>query len=594
MGSLYKKSAAVVLLVAAPLLLYLRVKDFGLIIYDDYAVIDFIRHFGGCNFSGLLAAFTGGPACFPYKVPVTTLSYTLSQCLWADDISKQHLVNLFFHIANTFLLFCLLASISRAFWKSFFVAVLFAVHPMNSGFVIPLSGRTSLLSSFFFFLSVIAYTRRVKNRPAGANLPAMLLFLVALGAKPDIIHLPFILLLLNYWPLKRFAPGLPEGHHAAGSSSTGRGRLLFKSLWPLVKETAPFFIVAFAWSVIALFLYSLSPKYGKIDLSLLTKELVNAPVSYIMYLWDAVAPFNLYSFNRPRLESVLPWWQIGTTFFLFAVITVLVLTAGRRHRYLAVGWLWFVIAITPPVLVDIFRSEITANRYLYLPGIGLFIIFVWGGADLIRQMRYKPLGRILFAVWLSALLLLAWRQVGYHRDHSTFYARLHGIVHGYDRKMLNQLALYWLSTGRYKETIAYFSKEAAASPDNPHVYYNLGLAFAKTGKPEKALAAYRQALSIYPDYASAHNNIANILIDLGQIDAAIEHYKRALDINPRQPEVYNNLATALARKGEVSQAVDCLKKALVINPDYSIARENLGRLLSPMRRAGVVTGDVPP
>lgn len=563
------------LLAMAVLVVYAQVRNFELVRDDDYTVMSYADVHTAHGFD-ISAAFTGGPSCFPYRVPLVMLSHMLDLVLFGQAFGLHHMVNVFIHIINTLFLFYAFRFATGDTWKSAGLAALFAVHPLNVEPVVWLPCRVTLLSGFFFILTLLCYFRYAK-RPTKAGYALVLLFYVAgLLAKPEVIYLPFVLLLMDYWPLGRWRGTAPAYNPCALPEHAGL------SVTALLKEKTPLFLVALAGAGLATYLYIKTPVRGMIPkdsiLPLFTDVLAGVPLSYLVYLLKILFPFNLSVFSG--LDYVPPGaWEIAGAAVLFFLITGLVFYTGRRRPYMIIGLLWFLLTMALPVVLSgLFRHSLI-HRYTYLPGIGILVILVWGGHDIFKHNRH------LLSFFVATLLVLvlgsmtlSWRQTAIWKNTATLYESLLKSGHRPAEDVYTDLGNIMLGRGATDQAIVYYQKALAHSPADPRLYHCLGLAHARKGAVSAALAAYHRALALNPDFALAHNNLANLLADTGQIDEAIDHYRAALAADPGQPEFYNNLATTLAQSGRIPEAIQHLEKALAIDPEYQTARKNLARL----------------
>ena len=471
-----RQRPALILGIAITLLtlaLYWRVQGHGFLHYDDYQyVVDnpHVRH--GLTRQGVLWALTSGYASNWH--PLTWLSHMLDCELYGLNPQGHHLNNLLLHIANALLLFRLLLRMTGALWRSAFVAALFALHPLHVESVAWVAERKDVLSTLFWMLTLGAYLR-YRERPTGTRyLATLFLFALGLAAKPMLVTLPFVLLLLDCWPLGR----MPSP----------------RSLLPLVREKAPFFVLAALSSVITFWVQS---HWGAVVLSIPLKErLANALVSYVGYGAKMLWPVNLACFYPHPLDG-LPLWQAAGALLLLAGVTVAVVRAGRRLPYLAVGWLWYLGTLVPVIGLVQVGAQAMADRYTYVPLIGLFVMLSWGAGSLAAK---GPLPKIataaLSAALLAALLPLTWSQISHWKDSETLFAHALEVT---DRNLL--------------------------------AHNNLGNALARQGRLEEAEFHLVEALRLRPDYAAAQNNLGILRLRQGRFEEAAGHFAN-LDDRP--------------------------------------------------------------
>ncbi len=488
-------------------------------------------------------AWTFRSTDFGYWHPLTWMSHMLAFQVFGLKSGMHHLINLFLHISNTLLLFFVLKRMTGALWQSAFVAAMFALHPMNVESVAWASERKNVLSTFFWMLTILTYVRYTE-RP-GFYRYLLILFVFALGlmAKPMLVTLPFVLLLLDYWPLCRFKLIWSRGNqdtHTSKNTGVQRSPVLH-----LVLEKIPFLSL----SAVCIYLSSLSIQRFGIVISTasvpMKLRIANALVSYVIYIKKMVWPNSLAVFYL--YPKTLPLWQTVGAGLLLLCISFLVLRAVKSKPYFAVGWLWYLGTLVPGVgLVQAGLWPAMADRFAYVPLIGLFICITWGGAEFIGRRHY---GKAVFiaipAIIASILMIMTWLQLGY-----------------------------------WQNGITLFTHNLSVTPNNSLAYYELGNAFEQQGNFDKAMSNYSKALKINPNYAEAHNNLGYILAHQKHYKEAIDHYKEALRIKPDYTEAHNNLGTALLHQGNEKEAIVHYYEALKNNPNYAGAYYNLGKVFA--------------
>ena len=487
---------------------------------DDEYVVENPQVTRGLTASGIVWAFTTVHNSNWH--PLTSLSHMLDCQLYGLRAGGHHLTSILFHAAVAILLFLVLLRITGDLWPSAFVAAVFAIHPLRAESVAWVAERKDVLSGLFFMLTLWAYAGYAR-RPfsLGRYLTVVLLFALGLMAKPMLVTLPFVLLLLDYWPLGRL--GLP----AAGISR----RVVVEKL-PLLALTAA--------SCVATFIAQ-DKAVVAIDVIPLPSRIANALVSYVAYIGELFYPIGL-AVLYPYPESGLPIWKVAASTVALAGISTAALVWRRRFPYLFVGWFWYVGMLVPVIGLVQVGLQSMADRYTYLPQIGLCIAVTWGVAQLAASWRHRF--RVYGAVSALAVLVLmglAWRQTSYWRDSETL----------------------WTHT-------------LACTARNFLSHNNLGLVLAERGKVDEAIAHFQKAVELKPGYADAHQNLGVALAGRGQFDAAIPHYRKALELKPDYPDItHNNLGIALARRGQFDAAIAHFQKALELKPDYADARNNL-------------------
>ena len=439
--------------------------------------------------------------------PLTWISHMLDIQFFGLNPAGHHLTNLIFHILATLLLFGFLRYATGKVWVSSLVAALFALHPVHVESVAWVAERKDVLSAIFWFLTLWAYVYYTRSPNKRKYALVLILFAFGLLAKPMLVSLPFILLLLDYWPLER----MTLNRQAVGL---------------LLLEKIPLLIMAVASSIITVIAQQEAISgFNRIDFKI---RLSNAILSYCIYLWQAFWPTGLaifYPYANPHSINVL-----GCS-FLLVVVTVAVLWKGRQSKFLITDWFWFIIALIPVIGIVQVGGQAHADRYTYLPFIGIFIIFIWGFNEISEKIliRNKMVMKIVIAILFLALSVKTWVQVGNWKNSLTLF------YHAIDVTKGNDLA-----------------------------YMNLGLTTESMGRPLEAIDYYQKAIDIDPNYGDAHYNLATTLMHLGRTDEAIAHFKKALDIDPNKIITLDNLAAAYFQKNQVSNAIPLVQKALAL------------------------------
>ncbi len=463
--------------------------------------------------------------------PLTSLSHMLDCQLYGLQAGGHHLTSVLLHAGVAILLFLLLLRITGDLWPSAIVAAVFAIHPLRVESVAWVAERKDVLSGLFFMLTLWAYAGYAR-RPfsLGRYLTVVLLFALGLMAKPMLVTLPFVLLLLDYWPLRRI--GLP----LAGISR----RVVVEKL-PLLALTAASCVatvIAQSTGVIA------------IDVIPLPSRIANAVVSYMAYIGDLIYPVGL-AVLYPYPESGLPIWKVAASSLAVAGISTTALVWRRRFPYLFVGWFWYVGTLVPVIGLVRVGLHSMADRYTYLPQIGLSIAVTWGAAQLVVSWRHRfRMYGAAAALAVLVLMGLAWRQTSYWRDSETLWT--HTLAHTTQNFLPhNNLGLVLAQRGQVDEAIAHFQKAVEIKPDYANAHQNLGVALEERGKFDAAIAQYRKALEFKPDYPDiTHNNLGSALARRGLFDAAIVHFRKALELRPDYAEARNNLDLALKLRGQ--------------------------------------------
>lgn len=560
-----------VVLILLPLLVYWQVQSFEFINLDDPLYITenpVVR--AGLSKQGLVWAFSFNDVS--YWHPFTWLAHMLDCQLYGLHPKGHHLNNILLHIASTILLFLSLKSMTGQTWKSAAVAAAFSLHPLNVESVAWVANRKGLLSTFFWMLAIWSYARYAKSPRLGTYVMVIIAFALGLLSKPVVITLPFALLLLDYWPLARLRIGKP---------STFNEIPIFSDITPkrasilhLVAEKIPLFALSAATVYIT---YHSSLQKGIIiarENLPLSLRIENAVVSYAKYLIKMVWPADLAVFYPFPQE--FPLWQFAGAALLLIGITCFVFWNRRRAPYLVLGWFWYLGTLVPVIgLVQQGLWPAFADRFAYIPLIGLFISAVWGVSDLVGRNRLsQTLG---FAAGSLAVLVMgigAWIQTDYWKNSITLFE--HALAVTKD----NHLAHYALGqtlqkSGDLDGALFHFSKALQIMPENAQFHDALGAVLLEQGKPKEAVAHLSKAVELVPDYAVAHLHLGNALSAMGLDYDAIVHYLEAARIKPF-PEAHHNLGLTLAGQGKLDEAVYQYQQALSLKPDDAQVHNDLG------------------
>jgi tetratricopeptide (TPR) repeat protein len=562
------KIIACLFLVVATLATYGDLRNHQFINYDDQLYVqDNPTVRAGLTLKGLSWAFTTIHAANWH--PLTWLSFMVDSQLFGLHPGGFFLTNLLFHIANSLLLFLWLLYLTRTLGCSFLVAALFALHPLHVESVAWLAERKDVLSTFFWLLTMWAYVWYAERPRLGRYLLILVCFGLGLMAKPMLVTLPFVLLLLDYWPLGRLSlkgPGL-----AAASPKPGPGVALQRLVW----EKSPLLVMSALSSAITFYAQKEAGATWNLQNLPISQRLANAMVAYVSYLGKMFWPAHL-GVLYPLAGHNPPIWQAPAAGLALAVLTLGALRQARRHPYLLVGWLWYLGTLLPVIGLVQVGMQAMADRYTYVPLIGLFIVVAYGMADLGARWRAPrfllPVGA---GVVLSALMICTWMQVSYWRDsiplyeHTLKVARRNPLIH-------NNLGLALAQQGKLDQAMAHYDEALRLDPDYPRPHNNLGLALAQQGKMEQAMAQYAEALRLAPDYAAAHNNLGLALARQGKWEQAMAHYAEALRLDPDDASAHHKLGLALDAQGKMEQAMAHYAEALRLDPDDAEAHHNLG------------------
>lgn len=506
----------------------------------------------GLSAAGIRWAFTTLYAAFWH--PVTWLSL-LADFEWGGlDGRYFHLTNLALHTANALLLFLLLRRWTGSIWRSGCVAALFAVHPLHVESVAWIAERKDVLSSFFGFLTLAAYTRYAAARKAGWYAAALALFVLSLAAKPMLVTLPVLLVILDYWPLRRLS-----------DPAIGKRKILL--------EKVPFLVLGLAASVMAVVAQQ---KSGALPLEPgpLWYRAVTAVLAGGTYLAKMVWPVNLAPFYP--WQAGWPLAPVAASFAVLAGLTVLCFRQARRKPWLLAGWLWFGVSLLPVSGLIRVGSHAWADRYTYLPLIGVWLAAVWelGARVGERPARRRAAAGAAGAV-IVALAVGAWRQAGYWRDTETLFVRTLAVT-APNPMIESNLSAVLFRKGRLAEAREHALRAVGLNPQNASARNNLGVVLNALGQPEAALAEYEEAAALKPDYAEALANLGGLLLQAGRTEEAVPHLEKAAALKPADDKALCNLGSAYFLQGRVDAAAAEYEKALRANPSSVTAVFNLG------------------
>jgi tetratricopeptide (TPR) repeat protein len=515
-------------------------------------------------------------------IPLTTLSHMLDCQVFGLHAGGHHLVNVLWHAANAVLLFLVLRQMTGGLWRSAFVAALFAVHPLRAESVAWVSERKDVLSGFFFLLAIGAYVRyaeesKMQNAKCKIYYAlALVSFVLGLLAKSMVATLPFVLLVLDYWPLGRMR-GIQNSEFRIQNKERGEPSPPSLPFWQLVKEKLPLFALSAASCLVA----ALVP--GLVVMAAhrvpLLERLGNAVVSYVVYLGQTVCPVGL-AIPYPILPSGQPPWKVCLALVLLAAITAGVVAWRKKRPWLLAGWLWYLGMLFPVIgIIQISQDAAHADRYTYLPGIGLALAGTWAVADWSAGWKHRrlALGGLMIAV-TGALTVCARIQTSYWKDSESLWTRAQACTSG-NAEALDNLGHVFAQQGKLDKAIVQFRKALEIAPDFADAHNNLGLALVATGNGDEAIAQFRKALENDPDFAEARNDLGSALSAKGNLDEAIVQFRKALEIMPDSAAACYNLASALARKGNLEEAIAQYRAALKLNPGFVEARYYLCKAL---------------
>ena len=537
--------------------------DDDFINYDDQNyVYENTKITGGLNLAGIAWAFSHVHAQNWH--PLTTISHMLDCQLYGLKAGGHHFTNVLLHTVAVLLLFAVLREMTGALWRSAFVAAVFAIHPLHVESVAWVAERKDVLSALFFMLTLGAYLRYARAPSIAGYLTMAALFALGLMSKPMLVTLPFALLLLDYWPLKRFAPATPIKSKAKWLDWWERQS---RKLSGLILEKIPLIALS-AISGTVTFLAQRQALGWTEDLPV-SLRFTNAVVTYVTYIWQMLWPVKLAVFY-PHPENRLPLWEIILALAVLIAITVIGIVLRRKRPYFIIGWLWYLGMLVPVIGVIQVGWQARADRYTYLPQIGLYVLAAWAVGDLSASWRrQRQIAAVGAAILLGALTWRAWNQASFWRNSETLWTHTLAVTSENDVAE-NNLGIIFLGRGQVDEAISRFQTAVDLRPENAPAHDNLAKAFLQKGQVADAMLHYRKLLEIQPDNAEARNILGTVLIQQGRVREAIEQWQETLAMQPENGNAKSNLAWVFATYPEESvrngtQAVQLAAQALQLS-----------------------------
>lgn len=571
------------LLVIVTLAVYGQVTNYGFINYDDPKYVydnPYIQ--SGLNKESVFWSLTATYVSNWH--PITWLSHMIDVEIYGINPGGHHLTNVIFHIVNSLLLCIILKKATGGLWQSGFVAALFALHPLHVESVAWISERKDVLSALFWMLTMWGYIAYVERPNIYRYILVVVFFILGLMAKPMLVTLPFVLLLLDYWPLKRLKI------ENCQLSRKGFRPLIFILRSSVFWEKIPLFLLVAASCIITFSVQKTGGAVGSLEILPLNTRIANALVSYISYVVKMVWPFNLSVFYpHPKL---LPAWQVAGAGFLILTISLFVILNIRVRPYFFVGWLWYLVTLIPVIgLVQVGRQAM-ADRYTYIPLIGLFIVIAWEGSSSVlkwcskkwseenEQTSYGHL--ILSMAAISTLIVFSvvtWFQIQVWDNSIKLYE--HALrVSGDSYVMHYNLGNTFFYQDKFDKAIDHYEQALSIDTQSSEANNNLGLALFRMNRIDEAVGRYLHALHLDPHFSEPHNNLGNVYASQGELNKAIHHYHEALRLDPKLSDAHNNLGLALIQKGFIDKAIARFQKTLEIEPHHAGAARNLNRALA--------------
>jgi tetratricopeptide (TPR) repeat protein len=554
------------LLVIAILFSYYQVSGYEFVNYDD---LRYVKKFEkeGLTLISIIESFTTMDASNWH--PLTWLSHMVDVKLFGMNPGAHHMVNVFFHITNALLLFIVLRKMTGELWQSGFVAALFAIHPLHVESVAWVAERKDVLSTFFWMMTMYSYFRYIKHRGFYRYMQIILFFMLGLMSKPMLVTLPFVLLLLDYWPLCRFR----FGQSYIDSNSHKSSHNLH-----LILEKIPLFILSAASCVMTILAQKAGGAVGSLGMYSLEARLANALVSYVLYIGKMFIPMNLAVFYP--YPVLIPLWKIICALITLLSISFLVIKTYKVHPYFLVGWLWFIGTLIPVIgLVQVGRQAM-ADRYTYIPLIGLFIMVAWGFSAFYKKRKYnKPVIISISLVILLILTVITRSQVRYWANNFTLYEHAIDVTENNQVAHSNIGAALYLK-GRVNEAIVHFIEALKIEPDYNEVLINLLVSLGVNDNIDQAIERLEKLSKVFPENSGLYYNLGVVYRQKGELDKAIKNYKKALLYHSEFAQAQFDLAFSYSIKGEYENALTSYKKTIKIQSDLFWAYYNIAAILS--------------
>ena len=586
------------LLAIAVVSVYGQMLGHDFVYYDDHQYAAENAHVkAGLTVGGLKWAFT--TLYVEFWHPLTWLSLMLDTQLFGVAAGGYLFSNLLLHIFNAWLLFIFFNRSTGSVWQSSLVAALFALHPIHVESVAWIAQRKDVLSTSFWMLTMLCYCIYVERPGPIRYLGVVLALILGLMAKPMLITLPFVLLLLDFWPLGRF-------------NVTTSLNSFINSAFILLREKIPLIAIAGAAGVITYLAQQSGGGIKSVAMVSISDRIYNALISYVGYIVNMLWPFKLACYYPFPTDFAL--WRVGGSILLLVLITWVAVQSARQHPYLIVGWLWYLGTLIPVIGLVKIGAFAMADRYSYVPLIGIYVLVAWGLPELTARLPHR---RALMA-WFAALALIicmvaTWHQVGFWQNKSTLFTRtlkvtsnnwfahnalgldflkrekfdqaieqfnkaMH-IVPNYITTYIN-LGRTYAKQNNLSEAIRYMSTAERMNPAQADVHQSLGILYEQQGDSEKAVAHFSRALELGPETAIAHKHLGNLMAVSGKTDGAIEHYTRSLTLKPGDARVHYNLGLAFEKQGNDPKAAEQYRAALQINPKDANTYYNLANVMT--------------
>jgi protein O-mannosyl-transferase len=562
------KIISILILIILNMVIYWNIQNHSFINYDDQLYVTANhRTQAGITLTSVISIFTDTHTGNWH--PLTMMSHMLDWQLFREKAGGHHWTSLIIHIFNTILLFVLINKLTGAIWRSFLVASLFAVHPINVESVAWIAERKNVLSTFFWIMTMLLYVSYVKQPGWKTYLPVFLCFALGLMSKPMLVTLPFVLLLLDYWPLNRMAINTQDEYQAEIQPPLQRRKA---KLSFLILEKIPLFILTAISICVTLYTQYNVKAVVNLDSLPIFKRISNAVLSYGLYIKTMFYPINLSVFY-PQYDIGLWDLLLASSFLIF--LSAIVIRYYRKRPYLPVGWLWYLGTLVPVIGLVQVGAQSMADRYAYVPFIGLFIMLVWFLADIVKRNACIKFSLILTSfVVILILSVLSWQRCQLWGDQFALWndvLKNHKVAFAY-----NFRGLAYVDKGQYSLALTDYNIAIARDKKFAEAINNRGILYYTISQYKNALNDYNQAIKLEPKFADAYYNRGLLYLQINHLDDAIADFTTAIKIDPDMADYFNNRGVALRLKGEYEKSFADFSQALKINQNLAEAYFNRG------------------
>jgi Flp pilus assembly protein TadD len=587
------------LLALVTIAIYLPVMRHAFVNHDDPLYVTDNPHVrAGLTWEGLAWAFGRVHGDQTYWHPLSWVSHMVDGQLYGLNPGGHHRTSMLLHAANAVLVFLVFRRMTGAFWRCVVLAALFALHPLQVDSVAWVAERKTLLSAFFWLLTLWAYARyaevqspafhttnhgsRITHYPSFFYVLSLFFLACGLMCKPVLVTLPFVLLLLDYWPLQRFQLSTLNAQRPTSPPLRGLGLKAqdsrLKVLLPLLWEKLPFFALAVASSVITVLGHQALGVLNSVSRLPWDARLENALVSYVRYLGKTFWPSRLAVFYP--YPTAWPMGEVVACALLLLAISGLVLGTVRSRPWLFVGWFWFLGVLVPFIGLIQAGAQAMADRFMYVPVLGVFVAMIWGLHGLAKGGRYQQNGlSVAGAAAIVVCLVLTRQQLGHWKDSEALSRHALEVTENNWLAHLN-LGSALDEKGQSDEAIREFQEALRLKPGYAQAHNNLGVALVRKGQINEGISQYHEAIRLKPDYALAHSNLGIALVRNGQSDEGIREFQEAIRLKPDYALAHYNLGIALVRKGQSDEGIREFQEAIRLKPDFTEAHNNLARALA--------------